>query len=71
LHLYDGFNCDICKNKGIIFKGKEMEIVTSDCICLKSRKSIRLLKASGLENVINDFQVPFYTLIQGFIISIL
>lgn len=59
LHLYDGFNCDSCKNKGYIMKAVERngdyELVQSTCKCDKSRKSIRNLKASGLAKVLDKY----------------
>lgn len=58
-HLYDGFNCSICRNKGYVIKPTnkygDNELVQVTCVCEKSRKSIRNLKASGLEKVIDDF----------------
>ena len=63
-HLYDGFNCDLCKNKGYIVDTKnkygEDELVQRPCVCEKARKSIRNLKASGLENVLNDYRFDNY-----------
>ena len=60
LHLYDGFNCDLCRNKGYIMKAVERngdyEVVQSTCRCDKSRKSIRNLKSSGLEKVIEKYK---------------
>lgn len=59
LHLYDGFNCALCKNKGYIMKAVEIngdyELVQSTCKCDKSRRSIRNLKASGLEKVLDKY----------------
>lgn len=48
MHLKDGFNCDACKNKGLIFHLKGEEIVSKMCDCIKSRKSIFLLRESGI-----------------------
>ena len=63
-HLSAGFYCSICRNKGFIVFGKnkygEDELVQRPCACEKSRKSIRNLKASGLENVINDYRFDNY-----------
>lgn len=63
-HLFDGFNCDLCKNKGYIVYGKnkygEDELVQRPCVCEKSRRSIRNLKASGLENVLDDYRFDNY-----------
>lgn len=58
-HLSDGFNCDLCKNKGYTIKTVEAnggwENRQCTCRCEKSRKSIRNLKASGLEKVLKDY----------------
>jgi len=62
LDKYDGYNCDLCRNKGYISYPKE-EIwrdgtkhygeMTYDCKCMKIRNSIRRMKASGLEHIIS------------------
>lgn len=60
LHLYDGYNCDKCKNKGIILIAKEYDglwqDIQKDCECMKIRRNIMNLKKSGLENVVSDFR---------------
>ena len=59
-NLTDGYNCDICKNKGYTIKTVESdgmwENVQCTCKCERSRKSIRNLKASGLANVIDYYR---------------
>lgn len=60
LHLSDGFNCDKCRNKGFIYKYRKneygfYEMVSSICRCAKSRRSIRNLKNSGLEGVLEKY----------------
>lgn len=59
LHLADGYQCEKCKNKGIILIAKEYNGIwqdnQKDCDCMKIRRNIRNLKRSGLENVVNDF----------------
>lgn len=74
-HLYDGLNCSICKNKGYVVYGKnkygEDELVQRPCVCEKSRKSIRNLKASGLENVIDDYRFDNYITTQPWQESVL
>lgn len=59
-NLTDGYNCDICKNRGYIIKTVESdgmwENVQCTCKCERSRKSIRNLKASGLANVIDYYR---------------
>lgn len=57
-HLIDGYNCEKCKNKGVIITAREYnglwQDVQRECDCMQIRKSIRNLKNSGLENVIKD-----------------
>lgn len=63
-HLADGFNCILCKNKGYTVKVAELdglwELRQCTCRCEKSRKSIRNLKASGLEKVLKDYTFDKY-----------
>ena len=59
LHYYDGLECQLCKNKGYIMVpreyGDDYEVVQKNCKCTKARKSIRALKRSGLETVIDKY----------------
>lgn len=50
LNAEDNYNCDICLNRGYIPKIYDGDIVYSECKCMNVRKSIRILKASGLES---------------------
>lgn len=57
----DGYNCDFCKNKGIVFKVVEYDNgsfshVAADCKCAEIRKSIMRMKRSGLKDIINDYK---------------
>lgn len=56
LHEADGYNCEICKNKGIIYKTHrylgDLKQIIADCDCMTIRKSIMRMKRSGLEDVI-------------------
>lgn len=59
-HLEDGYNCNVCKNKGYIAKVVEYENgtfshVVSDCKCAEVRRSILRLKKSGLKDIIHDY----------------
>ena len=60
LHLYDGYQCAKCKNKGVILIAKEYDGLwqdtQKDCECMKIRRNIMNLKKSGLENVVRDFR---------------
>lgn len=53
----DGFNCDICKNKGYVFKVVQHDDgayshVCADCKCAETRRSIMRMKKSGLADSI-------------------
>lgn len=50
-NLDDGYNCELCKNKGYIAKLEKepfLRIVNEKCSCMNIRKSIKSLKNSGL-----------------------
>lgn len=70
LHLYDGYNCDKCKNKGTIILAKQYDgiwqDVQRDCSCMRIRKSIRNLKRSGLENVVKDYTLDKFKVDKPF-----
>ena len=56
----DGYNCEICKNKGFVIKLVEDEKgsffqVGSDCKCAEIRRSIMRMKRSGLKDIIKDY----------------
>lgn len=58
LNETDGYNCEICLNKGYIMKAVEQrgyfyETLTP-CKCHSIRASIRRMKKSGLSNIIKD-----------------
>lgn len=59
-HEEDGYNCNLCKNKGYIIKLEEYEDgsfhqVCADCKCAEIRKSILRMKRSGLKDIIKDY----------------
>ena len=59
LNKLDGYDCPICKNRGIIYKvdeylGSYRQIV-ADCKCKPIRSSIMRMKRSGLEDVIKKY----------------
>lgn len=75
LNEEDGYNCDVCHNKGQIQHVEERNGVPFEwsrpCTCWKARGAIRRMKRSGLGNVIRDktfdkFQVaaPWQTAIK-------
>ncbi len=56
----DGYNCDICKNKGYIVRVVDKEDgnfyqVCTPCKCEEVRRSIMRMKRSGLKDVIKDY----------------
>lgn len=59
LNEIDGYECPVCKNKGIIYgvgeyRGHYKEVV-GDCKCKPIRNSIMRMKRSGLEDVIKKY----------------
>lgn len=59
LNEIDGYDCPLCRNKGSIMRielserGMYYEIAY-ECKCMKNRRAIRRLKASGLEKFVKD-----------------
>lgn len=56
----DGYNCNICKNKGTIAKLVDNGNGTyshcfADCSCVETRNSIMRMKRSGLKDIIKDY----------------
>ncbi len=61
LHLSDGYECQLCKNKGFIAKLNEWgEDVTVNCKCQKIRATLNRAKRSGLGDVLKDFTFKKY-----------
>lgn len=66
LNQVDGYNCDLCKNKGYIASvyhneqfGYYSELMTP-CKCMKVRNAIKRLNRSGLKNVVKDYTFDKY-----------
>lgn len=59
LDKQDGYNCPICRNKGYIMRAVsedgEWRLVSTDCKCQKTRRSLRRMQRSGLKNIIRDY----------------
>jgi len=61
LNENDGYNCDICRNKGYISeiaKNEQFGYLYEkrvSCKCLKTRETLKRAKRSGLGNVITNF----------------
>lgn len=64
----EGYNCNICKNKGLIYKStveeiwgqKHWEIKTVQCSCVHIREEIRRIHKSGLDNLIHKYTFKNY-----------
>lgn len=48
------YNCDLCGNKGYIFRPMDGEAVAFPCKCKGPRDSIKRMKRSGLESTIRN-----------------
>ena len=48
-------SCDICKNRGYIAYIDGDYIRTRECECMKKRRSVRIIKQSGIEEMINTY----------------
>lgn len=66
LNEQDGYNCDICKNKGFVYFLKESEytghneITARECKCMQIRRTLRRAKESGLNNILTDYTFAKY-----------
>lgn len=64
LNEKDGINCTICGNKGVVYRMDDAGcLFVSECECMAKRKSLRLLRRSGLEDLVKEstfknFQTP-------------
>lgn len=60
LNADDGYNCDICHNKGLIMRAYQpydgiWSTISSECKCMDVRRSIRKMQKSGLKDIIKDY----------------
>lgn len=61
LNEYDGYDCDVCKNKGFIARVDEHGYqVHRYCKCKKIRDTLRRIKQSGLSDVLEDYTFNKY-----------
>lgn len=55
----DGYNCELCKNRGYFHTVEERNGAyfsgTRYCKCMKTRATIRRMKRSGLKDIITDY----------------
>lgn len=62
LNEKDGIDCPICNNKGVLYRVDEAGCLFSrECECMARRKSLRLLRASGLEDLIRKCTFKAFT----------
>lgn len=61
LNKADGFNCNICNNRGYIaYVDKSGYEAHEPCKCQNTREILRLAKKSGLGDVLNKFRFDTY-----------
>ena len=61
LNEKDGIDCPICNNKGVIYRVDEAGCLFSrECECMAKRKSLRLLRRSGREDLVRDSTFKSY-----------
>lgn len=54
MHEKDGYDCPLCKNKGLRYRIRGEEIVSSQCECIKTRHSLYLMRESGIHQTVNE-----------------
>lgn len=66
LNETDGYNCPICKNKGVIYLLQKNpysghnEMVMRNCECMNIRNTLLRAKKSGLNNILSDYTFQKY-----------
>lgn len=60
LNEEDGYNCKVCKNKGMLFRAAQgtngnWTLVSRECQCMTVRRTIKRMERSGLKNIIKDY----------------
>lgn len=50
-----GYDCPICKNKGVIHYLKDGYEFAKPCECMKLRDSLRRIRQSGLGDLLNEY----------------
>ena len=62
----EGYDCPKCKNKGIIYAMQGEELISHECECMKTRRSIDRFKRSGLETAIKSKTLLNFTHSEDF-----
>ena len=61
----DGVSCPVCRNKGYLYLATaEGDIVARECACMKRRKTMKKIRESGLEQVIQEYTFEKYITAQ-------
>lgn len=64
--LQDGFDCEICKNKGRIFVAdNDGHIHAKECRCMGRRNAVRAVKRSGAEDLLKIYRFDLYDHDEG------
>ena len=66
LNEQDDYNCDVCRNKGLIMQACQVEFgywstTCRECKCMDVRRSIRKMERSGLKNIVRDYPFSKFT----------
>lgn len=68
LNEADGYNCNKCRNKGLIMRACEHNgiwtTVCAECECMKIRTTIKRMQRSGLKNIIKDYPFAKYQAVE-------
>ena len=71
LNEFDGYNCDICHNKGFIARLDENGYeVHRYCKCQKVRSTLRRAKRSGLGDILSDYTFDKFESLDGWQIEL-
>lgn len=74
LNMADGYNCDKCRNRGLIMRpfetGGVWSTVCSECECMKIRTTIKRMQKSGLKNIIKDYTFAKYQAVEDWQIKL-
>lgn len=68
LNLLDGIDCDVCKNKGLIYVRNEYtEIVVRDCPhCSNRRKIFKNIEKSGLKHQFDNYDMSKFLVRENY-----
>lgn len=71
LNELDGYNCDLCKNRGYTWKLNEDDMDTRvDCQCKATRATLARAKRSGLGDILKDYRFDKFKATEGWQIDL-